>query len=571
MISHKYVSKFINDYKQGHILLNEDRIKLIEWLEEDVLTRDDIYFDNNQIENFSKFASKWYFELRDFQKFLTAFIFLKYKADDSLVFDEFFLYMARGAGKNGFVSALSNYFISELHGIPFYGVSIVANSEDQAMTSFKEVYNVIDMNQPMQKHFNHKKSMIECYATKSEFHFHTSNAATKDGGRQGVIIYDEVHQYESSDIVDVFSGGLGKVPHSREFFIGTDGFVRDGFIDRLKERARNILNRDITLDEDSLFPFMCCLENEDEMHEEVNWQKANPMFHPPLSDYAKDLLKKVRKQYQKLANEPTGYENFITKRMNLPKVDLEKSVTTWENILLTNQPYDLDKLKYRECIGSVDYASVRDFTSCGLFFKYEGKFIIPKELSKSFACKPFVDKHYAYSGVKGEGNNKKEHRKFAPIREWEEQGLIEVVNRETMDPFQVVKWFVDKRNEGWNIKKIIGDNFRMEILRPIFEQNGFDVEVIRNPDAASALLAPKIEIAFEEGQVVFGDNPLLRWNTNNVLVKLNARGEKTYKKKEDVKRKTDGFMMFLYAMWASRDLEEYDLADNMDALVSFDF
>lgn len=42
---------------------------------------------------------------------------------------------------------------------------------------------------------------------------------SKDGGREGFIIYDEVHRYENNDIVDVFSSGLGKVKHPREFLL----------------------------------------------------------------------------------------------------------------------------------------------------------------------------------------------------------------------------------------------------------------------------------------------------------------------------------------------------------------
>lgn len=571
MISHPYVEEYINQWREGKIIFNQDRIMMVEWLENDVLTRNDIYFDEKQIDNFVKFATKWYFPLQDFQKFLSCFIFLRYKDDDSLVFDEFLIYMARGGGKNGFLSVLSNYFISKLHGIPFYGVSIVANSEDQAKTSFDEVYNMIDLNPALQNHFIHRKSVIEGIDTKAEFHFHTSNAKTKDGGRQGVIIYDEVHEYEESEIVDVFSGGLGKVKDSREFFISTDGFVRDKFIDRLKERARNILKRKIPFEEDSLFPFMCCLDDEEEMHSPDMWQKANPMFHPPLSDYAKTLFKKVTKQYKKLENDSSGYENFITKRMNLPKVDLEKSVTSWEKVAATNQEYDLQQLKNRECIGSIDYASIRDFAACALTFLKNDAFITPKELTYSFVCKPFADKHYAYSKPKSEGNNKKEQRKFAPIREWEEDGLLKVLDKESMDPYIVVQWFIDRRNEGWNIKKIIGDNFRMEILRPIFEGAGFEVETIRNPDAASALLAPKIELAFDDGRIIWGDNPMMRWYTNNVLVKIDSKGNKLYRKKEAVKRKTDGFMAFLYAVWACRDLDDYDIADSLSTLGSLNF
>ena len=571
MITHKYVSEFIDSYKAGEIKLNKERILMIDWIERDILTRNDIYFDEEQIENFVKFTAKWYFPLRPFQKFMACFIFLKYKEDDTITFDEFFFYMARGAGKNGFVSALSHYLISELHGIPFYGVTVVANSEKQAQTSFNEVYNVIDLHPALKSHFIHRKAKIEDRKTKSEFTFSTSNAETKDGGRQGLIIYDEVHQYESSEIVDVFSGGLGKVRDSREIFIGTDGFIRDKFIDKLKQRAMNILTREVPLEEDSLFPFMCNLDEEDEMHNPEMWEKANPQFHGELTPYAKTLYKKVMKQYKKLENDSSGYENFVTKRMNLPKVDLEKSVTSWEKILGTNQEYDLRELKSRECIGVLDYASIRDFVACGLLFFKDNKHILPKELFHEYVCKPFADKHYGYSRNKAEGNNKKDHRKFAPIREWEEDGLLTVLDKEAMDPFLVVQWYVDRRNEGWNIKKIIADNFRMEILRPIFESEGFEVETIRNPDAASALMAPKIELAFDENRIVWGDNPMLRWNCNNVYVKIDARGNKLYRKKEETKRKTDGFMAFVYGMWATRDLNDYDIESAFDALSELSF
>lgn len=140
-----------------------------------------------------------------------------------------------------------------------------------------------------------------------------------------------------------------------------------------------------------------------------------------------------------------------------------------------------------------------------------------------------------------------------------------------MDPHLVVRWFVKKRDEGWNIKKIIGDSFKMDVLKPLFEAAGFVVEVIRNPDAASGLLAPRVEIAFENEQVIFGDNPLMRWYTNNVLVKRLPNGNKVYRKKEEVKRKTDGFMMFLYGVWASRDLEDYDVTDALEALDALNF
>ena len=71
---------------------------LIEYLEKYILIRDDLYFDNEMHEDYIKFTEKWYFELQAFQKFLTAFVFLFYKEDDS-VLRAILIMMARGGGK----------------------------------------------------------------------------------------------------------------------------------------------------------------------------------------------------------------------------------------------------------------------------------------------------------------------------------------------------------------------------------------------------------------------------------------------------------------------------------------
>ena len=128
MIKNKYIDEYIRLWKTGKILLNKERIMLIAYLERDVLSRDDLYFDEEQIENFIKFTEKWYFPLQPFQKFIVPFIFLFEKEGNFLYFEQFFITLGRGGGKNGFITALSNYFISYLHGIPNYDISVVANS-----------------------------------------------------------------------------------------------------------------------------------------------------------------------------------------------------------------------------------------------------------------------------------------------------------------------------------------------------------------------------------------------------------------------------------------------------------
>ncbi|MFJ7993599.1 terminase TerL endonuclease subunit [Peribacillus frigoritolerans] len=547
MISNKYVQDYIDLYENRKILLNKERIMLLDHLQERVLTRDDLYFDETLIENFIKFAEKWYFPLQPFQKFIAAFVFLFYKEDDSIFYEQFLIFMARGGGKNGFVSALSHFFLSPLHGIPRYNISIVANNEKQSKISFKEIYEAIEANKVLEDMFYCTKVEITGNDTKSVLQYHTSNAGTKDGLRDGAVIYDEIHQYENFDVVNVFSSGLGKVPNGREFFIGTDGYVREGFLDKMKERAMNILEGK-ELD-DPLFPFICKIDESKEVDDPDMWEKANPMFSEPRSVYAKRLFKKVLTQFKQLASNPSNREEFMTKRMNLPEVNLEKVVASWGEVLATN--ITLPELKNRTCIGGLDYASIRDFAAVGLLFKVDGKYIW---VTHSFARKQYLE----VAKLK------------PPIYEWEKQGLLTIVDEPSIDPQHIVNWFLEQKKK-YGLTKVVSDNFRMDLLRPLFEANGLDYEIVRNPRAIHSLLAPRIEDAFANKKIIWGKNPLMNWYVGNTAVKIKNDGNKEYIKKDEHRRKTDGFQAFIHAMYRADEIDEMDISSSLDLMDSLVF
>jgi len=533
MINNKHVERYINLYKSGQIKLNKERIQLIEFLEEQVLNRDDLFFDDEQIDHYVRFAEKWYFPLEPFQKFIASFIFLFYKETGRNFFRKFLIMMGRGGGKNGFITTITHYLSSELHGIPKYNISIVANSEDQAKTSFNEMYDAIEENDILEDLFYKTKVEIKNNETKSIVKFRTSNASTKDGLRDGCVIYDEIHQYPTNEVVRVFSSGLGKVKNPREFFIGTDGYVREGFLDSMKERANNILEQKEL--NDSLFPFICKLDDPKEIDDNTLWEKANPMFCNPRSDYAEGLFYIVNEEYDDLSNDPSNREEFMTKRMNLPEVNLEKVVAPWEEILATNRPFP--DLKHRVCVGGLDYASIKDFAAVGLLFKVDDDYIWK---THSFVRKGFLERV----------------KMRAPIKKWEKDGLLTIVDGPTIDIKHIVDWFVEMRNH-YGLTTIVADTFRLDLVKTALENEGFELFYVRNPKAAHAKLAPRIETIFAKGNIVFGDNPLMRWYTNNVKVKIKPDGNKEYEKQDEVRRKTDGFQAFVHALWeADNHLEE---------------
>ncbi|TXW91414.1 terminase large subunit, partial [Klebsiella pneumoniae] len=57
----------------------------------------------------------------------------------------------------------------------------------------------------------------------------------------------------------------------------------------------------------------------------------------------------------------------------------------------------------------------------------------------------------------------------------------------------------------------------------------------------------------------------------NVLVKTNGDGNKSYKKKEEVRRKTDGFKAFEYCLWRADEIIDYDYDDAFDMLDEIEF
>ena len=530
----KHIKYYKEQYNKGEIKVSKYVVMLFDYLDKHVLNRDDIYFDNEMHDNYIKFTEKHYFPLQPFQKFITAFVFLYYKDGDHPFFAQFFLYMARGAGKNGLISSLVHFLISDLHGIDNYNVSIVANSEQQAKTSFNEVYDIIDMaedDSALRTLFNHKKAEIKG-TNGSTMKYHTSNAKTKDSLRDGCVIYDEVHEYADSQIVDVFSSGLGKVKHAREFFITTDGFVRGGYLDDMKKRAINVLKGEAL--DDHLFVFMATLDEDSEMDDEDNWQKANPMFNKPLTPYAEELFRTVKRQYVSLGNsKPSARIRFMTKRMNSPAEDLETSIATWEEIEATNKPFP--DLENKSCIGGIDFASIRDFLAVGLLFKIDGEYIWK---THSFARKGFLDN----VDLK------------PPIYEWQEQGLLTIVDEPVISVQHAVDWFVSMR-ERYGLKTIVADTYRLDLVKSALESEGFEIMYIRTKGIES-LLAPRIETMFAERKVTFGDNPLMRWYTNNVTVTMDKKGNKTYGKKDENRRKTDGFHAFIHALYRDDLIEE---------------
>ncbi|MEB3054469.1 terminase TerL endonuclease subunit [Bacillus pseudomycoides] len=529
---HPYINDYMRMVENGEIQACKEQKQFMEFLRWK-LDQPNVVIDAEAIEKSVSVPAPYFpFELFPWQKFCNAFIFGVRYDDGRLMFDRFLNLLGRGAGKNGWMGYDSFFMLTSHHGIPNYDIDIVATSEDQAKTSFEDVYNVLDdpkHKKKMKKNFYKSQTLIQHKRTKSKINYNTSNARTKDGKRSGIVIFDEIHEYDNYKNIKVFTSGLGKKKDPRIFYISTDGYVRGGVLDDLKEEARAVLNKE--LPDSTLFPFICKLDDPTEVANEEMWEKANPSYR-----YNTSLQQKMRQEYYDMQKNSSLRIEFMTKRMNSPVEDSRKEVATYDDRLATDQPFP-ENLKGIDAVGGIDFADVRDFCSVGLLFKHDGK--------RYWMQHTFIH----HMALKLQDINPD------IIEIAKEKGLCTIVYDKSIDADRVVNWYLEQA-KIFNIKKVACDSFRASILEEKFKETGIPLEIVRRGPITHAKLAPLIDEMFIKQLIVFGDDPLMRWYVGNVYVDEKGNGNKEYCKIDKEKRKTDGFFALTHALTQDSELTE---------------
>lgn len=479
-----------------------------------------------------------YFDYRLFpwEKCIIALMHATYPEDNTLVFLEYLLLVGRGNGKNGFISPVSWYLTTKYHGIQGYNVDIIANSEDQAKISFFDVYNMLEATKAKSKKwFRWNRQEIVNRNTNSYIKYNTSNANTKDGRRSGCLIVDEEHAYENGAAIGTFQSGFGKVPHSRTFKITTNGYIRDGVLDKDLTIAKDVLGGKVK--GLRLCPMLYKIDKEEEADDPESWIKANPSlpYRPTLR------LEMEAENVKRKTDTQTNLE-FITKRMNLPKANVELAVTEWDNILATNQ--ELPDMTGWNCVVGIDYASLRDWASVNFHFLKDSQRF---DINHSWLCL----------------KNPELNRIRAPWREWAERKLLTPVD-DVEIPAALITKYIFELGKRYHIVGLALDSYRFALLRDELEKIGYTAEknstlkFIRPSDIMK--VQPIIDSCFNHQQFIWGDDPPLRWATNNTkLVRAGKKagtdtGNYYYAKIEGKSRKTDPFMALVAAMTLEEEL-----------------
>lgn len=537
----KEVQEWIDIVEQGKIRCCEEQHLLVAHIKKCFET-EDIYTDTEQLGNYIRIIEKYLpFKLFPWEKFVLALHDCTYWTETKQPrWPDLFCMTGRGAGKDGMIAAESLCLSSQYNGIREYDVDICANNEEQALRPVQDLKMAFEepkVTKQIKRFYHWTKERIVALKTRSIIRGRTNSPKGKDGLRSGIVIFNEIHQYQNYDNINVFTTGLGKKKHPRRSYYTTNGDVREGPLDDILEDGEDSLRAGS--DDNGTLYFICKLNKKDDVHDEANWTMANPSL-----PYLPHLQQETRKEYREWVKSPERLSAFISKRMNLTDQAKEGAVTSWDCIAATNKP--IPELTGRSCTIGIDYAKTTDWVAVNVHFKDGDK---RYDINKAWIC----------------GASNDIPRIKAPWREWAKTpDMLEYVDDVEIHP-ETVAAYVKTVAQRYKVEQVAIDSYRYTLMADALSKVGFSPQrknliLVKQTDILKVV--PVIDHCFIHGYFHWGDNPMLRWATNNTkLIRYGRnvgadKGSFVYAKIEAKSRKTDPWMALVASMVCESEIKE---------------
>ena len=226
----------------------------------------------------------------------------------------------------------------------------------------------------------------------------------------------------------------------------------------------------------------------------------------------------------------------LTKDFNVPSTKAGNFFTYDE---INNRTIaDMNYLKNSYSIGGCDLSAVGDLT-CATH-------LIRKPNDENI----YFLQHYFIPESKLDKVEKSKDKE-APYRLWSEQKYVTITPGAQVEYTHVTRWFVQMMKD-YNIRPLdIGyDRALSGYWVPEMEGYGFKLTKIAQGPFTWTQPMKELKSKFEEGKIIYQDNPVTRWCLNNVGAKESIK-EKAIKTMEPIKlganRRIDGFVSMLNA------------------------
>ncbi|MCM3411238.1 terminase large subunit [Metabacillus litoralis] len=476
------------------------------------------YFDAEELETFYEWAKMFKhtkgvlagkpIELTDFQLFLAANLFCwKRKSDNTRRFRKAYIQLARKNAKTQFLALITSYvsFLSEEQEECY----IAGWNRDQSAICYNEVLSQIKACEILKGKYSDSYGKITHNKSGSVIQPLSREARkTGDGKNPSIAVIDEYHAHETSEIYDVMVSGMVARKNPLIVIITTAGFDLSKPCFTEYQYVSRILDPENETDNDAYFIMICELDPEDDVKDESNWIKANPI----VATYQKGI-ESIRDELKIALDVPEKMRSFLTKNM-------DKWVDQKENGYI-------DMSKWRKCKGDMvplaetsfylglDMSLTTDLTSYGWVGVKEGNFYIGQH---SFMPEERLKEKMAIDKVRYDL--------------WEEQGYLTLTPGETIDYKFVEEWMLSFiRRNRIQVKEVAYDKWKAEHIAQDLQSEGFITVEIPQRIAMLTLPTTGFREKVYEGKVIHDGDPLLEWAVSNAVIKMDDQENMMISKK----------------------------------------
>lgn len=362
---------------------------------------------------------------------------------------------------------------------------------------------------------------IECTVSNGIIRALGRDTKSIDGFRPYFASVDEYHLHKDNQMYKLLSDGTKKLKQCLISVITTAGFDLNSPCYRLYNYCKLILSG--LHHDETQFVFICELDKDDDVWDEKNWPKANPLW-------TEETLESLRSEAVK-AKEMQGEDlrNFLTKSLNQWVQFADNQYMNMEHWKACESETTIEDMEGRECFLGLDLSSGGDLTSGCLEFP----------IDDGDHRKYFIDSHSFMPAGRVAEHIKTDD---APYDMWIREGLITVT--ETLGGVKTDYKYIISYYKGliqkYNLKLrgIAYDPHNADAFLGDLEEFGVDcVEIVQSARSLNdATVDFKLEV--EAGNVFYDRrNQLLTWSMANAKTVSNSFGEIKIDKDPNAKTK----------------------------------
>lgn len=275
-----------------------------------------------------------------------------------------------------------------------------------------------------------------------------SNPDAQDSFNCNIVIADEIHAYKSPKQYNILKEATKAYTNKLVIAITTAGDDGTSFCAHRLEYSQRVLRG--KYQNENLFAFICHAEQDEkgnvDILDPIQHQKANPSYGVTIRPA--DIMNDA----QQAADDPQQRKDFLAKSLNIftaqVKAYFQVATFRWSNAkaeeaLGIDPLWTLDEkiahvLKLPvKWYGGADLSKLHDLTAAVLHGTYNDIDI----------CLPHAWFPIVAAAVKADQDN-------IPLFGWRDDGWLDMCNAPTNNHSDVVRWFVEKRQQGFRIRQV---------------------------------------------------------------------------------------------------------------------